>query len=512
VLLRPLLCVAIATTLVLACNNEDPQGPDNSATPADLNSGESAQAQEAQQAAPRSSDLRDLQADAVQPQPTEQSHTESHQDSGEPAASERAQPSQSEPLPPRPGGPPEPNFDIEVAVRYLEHLAGELGPRASGTEQEFAAAEYLSDTFTQLGYETEIQQFIIRSQANVGRIDLADGSSRLAFRFPGSRSDGVAGVLVEAPGVGEPEDFASVDVDGKIAFVERGVIEFRIKAANAEAAGAAALIIANVQVGESLSGSLRNDISNIPVLLVSQELGDELRELIGATISISNAASSNGASQNVIARTPNGACRVVVGGHYDTVPGVDGANDNASGAALTLALAEIWSDHPSAADICFIGFGAEEIGLHGSEAYVRSLRENGQLGNVTAMLNMDAIGDGEAPYQIVVSEPLKSMVEGMAGSLQIEAYAGNLPLQIGSDHMNFSNVGVPVVFVFPLGGIIHSPLDNLENIDRDLYTDIATLNHAVLACLLERAGSPITPTIPCALEQPGARSHATLGT
>lgn len=42
------------------------------------------------------------------------------------------------------------------------------------------------------------------------------------------------------PGVGTVEDFAQVNVQGKIALVQRGEINFTDKAANAEAAGAVA--------------------------------------------------------------------------------------------------------------------------------------------------------------------------------------------------------------------------------------------------------------------------------
>ena len=398
-------------------------------------------------------------------------------------------------------GPPAPDFDFEIAIGYLNHLAGEIGPRASGTEQELAAADYLVGAFTQLGYDTRIQTFEFTGAPSVSRLDIDADSPTYGFRFPGSSPDGLTGTLVRVPGVGEQADFDQVDTEGKIALVNRGVIEFRQKAANARDAGAVALIIANTRSSDSIGGTFGAFTVNIPVLHVSLEAGNRLNELVEERITIPEATPRTGQSQNVIARKPDSACRVIVGGHYDTVPEVDGANDNASGTALTLALAEIWASHPAAADTCFVGFGAEELGLFGSREFVKMLGEQGQLDEVTAMLNLDAIGDGRAPYRIIASPELRSLGDTVAAELQINAASGSLPMELGSDHASFVAEGIPAVFLFPPGAIIHTPADNLDNINRDVFGEIATLNHGILACLLQRAGSPVAPATACESEE-----------
>ena len=492
VLARLLLLFALGAASLVACDSDDSTGP--------------VAVETSQPAAQQQQESPDTQSHGVgeQSQPDQQQTEVAEQPTGqdqslatEETASDDEQPEQSEPPPIRPGGPTEPELVLEVANRYLQHLAGELGPRASGTDQERAAADYLAESFLGLGYEVEVQEFNYTTQAGISRIDSPDGYSSFAFRFPGSAEDPIIGQLVSVPGFGEPADFASVDVSGKIAIVDRGLIEFRAKGANAVTAGAIGLIVANRTLGESIGGTLGPDTSSIPLLHVSKEAGDELRSRLGTTISIPESSPNRGASQNIIARRPEGVCRIVVGGHYDTVPEVDGANDNASGTALTLALAEAWSDHPAAIDICFIGFGAEELGLHGSAAYVRQLRVDDRLAEVTAMLNLDAIGDGRAPYRIIASFELQHLSDSVAADLQINAATGTLPMQLGSDHASFSRFGIPVVFVFPPGAILHTPLDNLENVDYQVFGDIARLNHGILACLLERAGSAISPTISC---------------
>lgn len=491
VLARLLLLIALAAALLVACDGDDSSESvvvETAQQQRDAAVGQAQSVAEQPQSAPQQSAVDDQQAE------------QALGDSAQAPAADDEPSDQLQTQPVRPGGPPQPDFDVEVANGYLQHLAGVLGPRASGTDQERAAAEYLAETFRDLGYEVESQEFDYTTQAGVSRIDVPDGYSTFAYRFPGSAESPISGELVDVSGFGEPSDFALAAVSGKIAVVDRGLIEFRVKAANAVAAGAIGLIIANRTPSESIGGTLGADTFSIPLLHVSKDAGDELRNRLGTTISVPESLPNRGQSQNVIARKVGGACRVVVGGHYDTVPAVSGANDNASGTALTLALAETWSEHPSAVDICFIGFGAEELGLHGSAAFVRQLRTEDRLSEVAAMLNLDAIGDGRAPYRIIASFELQDVGDSVASDLQINAATGSLPMQLGSDHASFSRMGIPVVFVFPPGAILHTPLDNLENVDYEVFGDIGQLNHGILACLLERAGSPISPTLSCGQE------------
>ena len=534
-LLRSCLLIVLAAAFIVACSNDEPTGSSDR---------ETVQQSQAQQVAAQSLDAEPAQSQqvAAQPQQTTDSPDETVEQSDpeqqaqqaqqtqqatpqgttaapsetdgsadtneptEPAASDQSASSStdspsSEPTAPS-GSDPEPSFDFNIAVGYLEHLAETLGPRASGTDQERAAAEYLATAFRNLGYEAEIQEFGFTARVAYGRIDATDGHSSFAFWFPGSSKDAVNGELVNVGGYGELADFESVDVTGKVAVVDRGLIEFRAKAANAEAAGAIALIIANRTSVQSLGGTLGTSTSEIPILHVSKEAGDALRERLGTPVSIPEAPPNDGESQNVIARLPNGQCRIVVGGHYDTVPEVPGANDNASGTALTLAFAEVWADHPATVDICFVGFGAEELGLHGSDHFVATLQSSGEIEDVVAMLNLDAIGDGAAPYQIIASAPLRDLGRSVAEDLQIVTSSGVLPINLGSDHASFANAGIPVVFVFPPGAILHTPLDNMDNVDLGLFEDIARLNHGILTCVLEWAGSAVAPTYSCAADQP----------
>ncbi|MFQ5750082.1 MAG: M28 family peptidase, partial [Planctomycetota bacterium] len=92
----------------------------------------------------------------------------------------------------------------------------------------------------------------------------------------------------------------------------------------------------------------------------------------------------------------------VVGGHHDHAgiggPGAmgppgqihNGADDNASGTGGVLELAEYFAAHPARHPILFMTFSAEERGLLGSQAFVKSGLYPAE--NLFAMINMDMVG------------------------------------------------------------------------------------------------------------------------
>ena len=88
---------------------------------------------------------------------------------------------------------------------------------------------------------------------------------------------------VMVPGLGEAADFEGLDVEGKIAVISRGTINFSLKLYNAEQAGAAGVIIYNNEPGiiylqmANEDGSLNDGISGyVPCVAVSQAVGETL--------------------------------------------------------------------------------------------------------------------------------------------------------------------------------------------------------------------------------------------
>lgn len=70
---------------------------------------------------------------------------------------------------------------------------------------------------------------------------------------------------------------------------------------------------------------------------------------------------------------------ILIGAHYDSVPGSPGADDNASSVAVTLACAKLLSLYAPDAPAIFVAFNREEENLFGSRLFVRHLLGQDEL-------------------------------------------------------------------------------------------------------------------------------------
>ena len=111
-----------------------------------------------------------------------------------------------------------------AAMETLTFLTNELSPRASGTEEEVAAAEYLRDEFAAQGYDASIQPFEVRSISPYGRLLTVDEPEMMDIRaFPmWMTAAGVVTTEVVDVGRALPEDIPSDGLEGRIALIERG--------------------------------------------------------------------------------------------------------------------------------------------------------------------------------------------------------------------------------------------------------------------------------------------------
>ncbi|HZA23702.1 MAG TPA: M20/M25/M40 family metallo-hydrolase, partial [Dehalococcoidia bacterium] len=341
-----------------------------------------------------------------------------------------------------------------------------LGPRESATEEEKEAAEYLASQFADLGYSVEMQPFSVEklSPEQSGltlHLDIPGSEKIEVLPLSGSSFGEASGALVSV-GLGRTEDIPAEGLEGTIALIERGEITFQRKARNARDAGALGVVIYNND-GGNFRGNLGYS-ADIPVVSISGSDGQRLRELVAdskvnVTLSLQIVESP---SRNVIAEKPGTARGVVViGSHYDTVPNVPGANDNASGTAVVLTMAEALSGRTLPFTVRFIAFGSEEVGLLGSRAYVDSLSDE-ERDQIVAMLNFDALGSGTG---LVVSggpELTDIVVEqGRRRGIGVEVSPG---LRGGSsDHASFASAGVPVLMSFSDDSSrIHTTQDTLD--------------------------------------------------
>lgn len=81
---------------------------------------------------------------------------------------------------------------------------------------------------------------------------------------------------------------------------------------------------------------------------------------------------------------------ILIGAHYDAVPGTLGADDNATGVAVLLEIAQIFASSPLKYPLRLVAFDLEEYGLLGSTAYAQELRSNNQ--KLRLMLSLEMLG------------------------------------------------------------------------------------------------------------------------
>lgn len=98
--------------------------------------------------------------------------------------------------------------------------------------------------------------------------------------------------------------------------------------------------------------------------------------------------------QNLILNLPSlskgGLPAILIGAHYDAVPGTPGADDNATGVAVLLELAKAFAAEPTKYPVRLIAFDMEEYGMLGSQQYADELRQQGQP--LRLMLSLEMLG------------------------------------------------------------------------------------------------------------------------
>jgi Zn-dependent M28 family amino/carboxypeptidase len=278
----------------------------------------------------------------------------------------------------------------------------------------------------------------------------------------------------------ETADFTGF-VPGRIALLQRGGCSFGIKAANAQAAGAAGVIIMNEgqpDRTDAVRSTLGSHNITVPVVSLNYNIGVELYNLINIGMPVSVNLKVDGTLDtlktfNIIADTPRGDDNhtIVVGAHLDSVSNGPGINDNGSGSSAILEVAcKIGLMHiEPARKVRFIFFSAEEEGLLGSEYYVSHLSSE-ELAKISMYLNFDMLASPNYVRYVYDDDGSDSPNPGPPGSEQIEKLFNDYfalkslptdPTAIGgsSDHGPFADRNIPV-------GGIYSGSSEIKSIEQ----------------------------------------------
>ena len=195
---------------------------------------------------------------------------------------------------------------------------------------------------------------------------------------------------------------------------------------------------------------------------------------------------------------------ILIGAHYDAVPGCPGADDNATGVAVLLELARKFAAQPAKYPLRFVAFDMEEYGLLGSSAYATELQEKGEP--LRLMISLEMLGyrdrtPGSQSYPaglkylypntgdyIALIGNVKTIFDLISLSRNIRKNgvacewlpAGNRGLIVPdtrrSDHAPFWDRGYAALMVTDTANMrnphYHRPTDTLETLDLEFLTGV----------------------------------------
>jgi len=438
-----------------------------------------------------------------------------------------------------------PELNVNNIVAHLDRLdliaQANNGNRAAGSSGYQATLGYILSQLAGTKYDVRIQDFTYEGFAIIGtpllskQPDSKNYVYNVDFRV---MSGSGSGVLNNFPvhnvlNFGcEESDYPGFPALG-IAVVLRGTCTFTIKADLARAAGASAIIIVNTNGGPSFSGAIDTEL---PAYGVSAAVGLDLTNSARVSIDVKTLKEIL-VTSNIIADTPNAQTDtvIVVGSHLDSVPAGAGINDNGSGSATNLELALTFDKClPNAVNkIRFAWWGAEELGLLGSQHYVNDLVNNnpGELAKIALNLNFDMIGSPNFFYGVYNGSGAAPEIRNRCVQIQrqFEASIGNMgepydltPFSGRSDYGPFIENGVAAGGLFSGAEEIkdaagrtkykglanaaydpcyHAYCDSIENINVDGIKVLATAAYQVTE-YFANTGFPTLPTI-----KPGQKYH-----
>jgi Zn-dependent M28 family amino/carboxypeptidase len=436
--------------------------------------------------------------------------------------------------------------------RALQRIANENdGTRASGTPGYDASAAYVATKLRQAGYKVTLQEFtfpffrVLQPGVSAQLTPTPTEYETATLEYSGSGD--VTGAIIPTTDVVipptpapsstsgcEPADFVPAPTAPAIALIQRGTCTLEQKVANAEAAGYDAVLFFN----EGQPGR-----TEIPAVTVGAPAGVPVNGLgfadgaalyaatqagpVTGRVSASVEIDLNRTTVNVLADSPKGKNAgetVIVGAHLDSVLEGPGINDNGSGSATILEIAEQLADLGYTKNlrrqVRFAFWGAEENNLLGSQHYVDNLTD-AQQAKIYANLNFDMLGSPNYVRFVYDGDGSDSEPAGPPGSDAIEQiftdyFTGQglasepTPFSGRSDYGPFIAVGIPAGGLFsgaegiktaeqaatyggtadaPYDACYHQACDTINNLSTNALFELGdAAAHSVLVLAASKTG------------------------
>jgi Zn-dependent M28 family amino/carboxypeptidase len=196
---------------------------------------------------------------------------------------------------------------------------------------------------------------------------------------------------------------------------------------------------------------------------------------------------------------------ILIGAHYDTVPGCPGADDNGTGIAALLEIARAIKTSSARHPVRLIAFDLEEYGLTGSRAYAQHLYDRRE--SLRLMLSLEMLGycDHSSNSQHYPSKALEKIYPHRGNFIALIGQWQTIPAMTRlcggfrnggvrsqwlpvinqgrivtdtrrSDHAPFWDLGYPAIMVTDTANLrnphYHQPTDALETLDLDFLTKV----------------------------------------
>jgi Zn-dependent M28 family amino/carboxypeptidase len=370
------------------------------------------------------------------------------------------------------------------------------GTRAAGTEGYAESVEYVAGLLRDAGYQVTLDEFAFEFNfpAVLEQLTPVNATYETGV-FTNSGTGDVTGNVIpvdinltpprDTTSGCEASDFAGLDFSGPndIALIQRGgppapapVCTFAVKALNAQAAGAEAVIIfnqGNTPDREALIvGTLAPAELDIPVVGASFADGVALAQA-GSTAHVRVLPSETRTDVNVLAERTgiNDNNVVMAGAHLDSVTAGPGIQDNGSGSAALLETALMMAKVEPQNTLRFAWWGAEEGGLVGSTAYVEGLSQ-AERDRIALYLNYDMVGSPNYIFMVYDADqstfPPPAGVPIPPGSTAIEDLYESYYTLVGepyddtqfsgrSDYQAFIEAGIPSGGLFTGAEVVKTP-------------------------------------------------------
>lgn len=388
-------------------------------------------------------------------------------------------------------------FTSDAGWDHLERLV-DIGNRMAGTEGERKGAERTAEALEALGVENvTLEPFPIQGWWRGSSAIRADDAEADCIALPRSPSREATGDLVDV-GHGLPEDFEAVDLEGSVVLARSDApdwydryIHRREKYHAAVEGGAAAFVYRNHVEGclppTGNVGTASRPIGPIPAVGVSAEVGARLvRRWEGDRVTVAvDAEIDDATSQNVHGHLgPETDERVLVTSHVDAHDIAEGALDNGAGTAMVIEIARALADRAEELEtaVHFVVYGAEEVGLVGSEHYAGEA----ELDTIKAIVNNDGVARGRTLELTThgfdaLGEAARTVADRFDHPIETVPEQG-----IHSDHWPFVKWGVPGYHARSVTdsdgrGWGHTRADTLDKVDtRDLREQAVLLTDLVV--------------------------------